>query len=112
MVAKLVKVCYVIRLMTGSELRQLRQSLNLSQREFAQILGVTRVTVTNAENKRPSKALVAYVDQALAAGRLKRREQVVSIVLTAGTPQPIEAPQAEPQTDPKSGPGKGKRKKR
>jgi transcriptional regulator with XRE-family HTH domain len=61
--------------MTGIALRQLRESLSLSQREFGEILGVTRVTITNAENKKPSKQLIAYVDLALAEGRLKRSKR-------------------------------------
>jgi transcriptional regulator with XRE-family HTH domain len=57
--------------MTGPELRQFRQSLKLSQRELADILGVQRVTITRAEGDAPSRMLQALLDQALARGQLK-----------------------------------------
>jgi transcriptional regulator with XRE-family HTH domain len=72
--------------MTGIALRQLRESLSLSQREFGEILGVTRVTITNAENKKPSRQLIAYIDVALAQGRLKRSERSIETPTTKAKP--------------------------
>jgi transcriptional regulator with XRE-family HTH domain len=57
--------------MTGTELRQLRQVLGLTQKELAQLLGVQRVTITRAEGSKPSRLLQSFLDLALARGQLK-----------------------------------------
>jgi DNA-binding XRE family transcriptional regulator len=62
--------------MTGKELESLRIGLDLSQREFAEIVGVTRVTITLAEKKNPSRNLISFIDLALSKGlfRLSDRQ--------------------------------------
>ena len=57
--------------MTGKELRDLRLALKLSQRQLAQILGVTRVTITRAERDKPSRMVQSFIDRALRAGELR-----------------------------------------
>ena len=51
-------------------MKELRESLGLSQRELAEILGVTRVTVTRAEKDQPSRMVQSYIDVAFREGKL------------------------------------------
>lgn len=57
--------------MTGSDFKALRRSLGLSQREMGEILGVSWMTVLRAEQRGPTKALLAYLERALAKGKLR-----------------------------------------
>jgi transcriptional regulator with XRE-family HTH domain len=63
--------------MTGEELSQLRKTVKLSQRELAEILFVTRVTITRAERDGPSRMIQACVDHAFRTGRVSssRKEE-------------------------------------
>jgi DNA-binding XRE family transcriptional regulator len=65
---------------TGKELESLRIGLDLSQRQFAEIVGVTRVTITLAEKKNPSRNLISFIDLALSKGlfRLSDRQTASS----------------------------------
>jgi transcriptional regulator with XRE-family HTH domain len=60
----------------GKQLRALRESLGMSQKQLAELLGVQRVTITRAEGteerpSKPSRLLQSLLDQALARGVLK-----------------------------------------
>jgi len=65
-------------MMTGKELRALRESLGITQQELADILQVTRVTISIAERGKPSRALVLYVAHAQANGLLKVSDRKLS----------------------------------
>src|SRR6516162_4883151 len=58
------------RKMTGEQLKNLRKSLGLTQRELAEILGVTPLTVIRSEKKSPSRMVQSFIDRALRAGEL------------------------------------------
>ena len=58
------------REMTGEELKNLRKTLGLTQRELAEILGVTSLTVIRSEKKGPSRMVQSFLDRALRAGEL------------------------------------------
>jgi transcriptional regulator with XRE-family HTH domain len=61
--------------MTGDELKQFRQALDLSQADFAKILKVSRVTIARAEKmKKLSRVVALSLDHALRDGlfRIKR----------------------------------------
>jgi DNA-binding XRE family transcriptional regulator len=64
--------------MTGKELESLRIGLDLSQREFAEIVGVTRVTITLAEKKNPSRNLISFIDLALSKGLFRLSDRQTS----------------------------------
>lgn len=56
---------------TKEDFRALREALGLSQREMAEVLGVTQMTIWRSERDGPSRATIAYLERALAQGRLK-----------------------------------------
>jgi len=56
---------------TKEEFKALREALGLSQREMAKILGVTQMTIWRAEQDGPKRALIAYLENALAKGHLR-----------------------------------------
>ena len=58
------------REMTGEQLKNLRKSLGLTQRELAEILGVTPLTVIRSEKHGPSRMVQSFIDRALRAGEL------------------------------------------
>lgn len=57
-------------IVTAQQLRQLRISLSLSQKQLADILHVQRVTITRAERRGPSRLLQSLIDHSLARGML------------------------------------------
>jgi DNA-binding XRE family transcriptional regulator len=60
------------RTMTGEELKKVRESLRLSQRELGKILGVSHVTILRAEKTETlSRSLVLFLQQAFEDGTLK-----------------------------------------
>ena len=61
--------------MTGDQLKALREGLDLSQEEFAQIVGVTRVTITTSERDTPSRNLKHFIDVALSKGLFRLSER-------------------------------------
>ena len=63
--------------MTAKEVRSLRKALGLTQKQLGEILGVSRVTIVNAEKDGPSKALLAYIDRALAQGKLSLSDRKI-----------------------------------
>ncbi|WP_348652731.1 helix-turn-helix domain-containing protein [Polyangium sp. 6x1] len=73
--------------MNGSEIRQVRESLGLSQAQFASLLGVHAVTVSRWENsaQHPTPYQVGLIQQ---FGRAARRKdvatQVAAVLVTAG----------------------------
>ena len=64
--------------MTGDELKALRVAYRLSQKQLADILGVTVVTIKRAERKKgkefPSRLLKSLLTEAQLRGRLKLPE--------------------------------------
>jgi DNA-binding XRE family transcriptional regulator len=62
---------------TGKEVRDLRKSLGYSTRRFSEILKVSRMTIVRAERGTPSRALILYIERALADGSLKLSDRKV-----------------------------------
>ena len=60
---------------TGKQLESLRLGLDLSQEKFAQIVGVTRVTITTSEAGKPSRNLISFIDLALSKGLFRLSEE-------------------------------------
>jgi transcriptional regulator with XRE-family HTH domain len=58
------------RKMTGEQLKNLRKSLELTQKELAVILGVTPLTIIRSEKNGPSRMVQSFIDRALRAGEL------------------------------------------
>jgi transcriptional regulator with XRE-family HTH domain len=56
--------------MTGEQLKNLRKSLGLTQKELAVILGVTPLTIIRSEKSGPSRMVQSFIDRALRAGEL------------------------------------------
>jgi len=69
--ARNVNSAYIEREMTGDELKAIRIAAGLTQEELAGVLKVTRVTVSNAERGKPSRALALYVEHARSKGLLQ-----------------------------------------
>jgi DNA-binding XRE family transcriptional regulator len=61
--------------MTGQELRALRKAVGLTQKELAKILGVTPLTIIRAERTKPSRAVISYLDRAMAKGLIQISEK-------------------------------------
>ena len=61
--------------MTGKEFKAIRTSFGLTQEQLAEILDVTRLTIINSERRGPSKAILSYLQVALAKGRLQISEK-------------------------------------
>ena len=57
--------------MTGADVKKLRESLGLSQRQFAKQLRVSNMMIQRGEAKTPSRTLVLLIERALAEGSLK-----------------------------------------
>jgi DNA-binding transcriptional regulator YiaG len=62
---------------TGQDIRNLRKALGLSARQLAEILKVSRMTIVRAESGVPSRALILYIERALADGSLKLSDRKV-----------------------------------
>jgi len=62
--------CYIPE-MTGADVKKLRESLGLSQRQFAKQLRVSNMMIQRGEAKTPSRTLVLLIERALAEGSLK-----------------------------------------
>jgi len=60
---------------TGKQLESLRIGLDLSQEEFAKIVGVSRPTITTSEKGKPSRALISFIDLALSKGQFRLSER-------------------------------------
>jgi transcriptional regulator with XRE-family HTH domain len=58
------------RKMTGEQLKNLRRTLGLTQKELAEILGVTPLTIIRSEKSGPSRMVQSFIDRALRAGDL------------------------------------------
>ena len=56
---------------TAKELKNLRELLGMSQRDFAKILKVSHMTVQRGELRGPSRTLVLLIERALADGTLR-----------------------------------------
>lgn len=52
----------------GDRLRKARQTLNLNSRDFAELLGVSQATITNAENDKHSVRRITIKAWAMATG--------------------------------------------
>ena len=63
-------LCYMGEV-TARELKNLRELLGMSQREFAKILKVSHMTVQRGELRGPSRTLVLLIERALADGTLR-----------------------------------------
>ena len=63
--------------MTGADVKKLRESLGLSQRKLAKILKVSNMTISRSEVEGPSRALVLYIERALADGSLKLSDRKI-----------------------------------
>jgi len=61
--------------MTGKEFKAIRTSFGLTQEQLAEVLDVTRLTIINSERRGPSKAVLSYLQVALAKGRLQISEK-------------------------------------
>lgn len=68
--------CYMTE-MTGHDVKALRESLGLSRREFAKALKVSHMMIYRAEAGSPSRALVLYIERALADGSLKLSDRKI-----------------------------------
>jgi DNA-binding transcriptional regulator YiaG len=58
------------RKMTGEQLKNLRKTLGLTQKDLAEILGVTPLTIIRSERSGPSRMVQSFIDRALRAGDL------------------------------------------
>jgi transcriptional regulator with XRE-family HTH domain len=58
------------RKMTGEQLKNLRKTLGLTQKELAEILGVTPLTIIRSEKSGPSRMVQSFIDRALRAGEI------------------------------------------
>ena len=59
------------RLMTGADVKKLREALGLTLRDMATILGVSHSTIQRGESRGPTRELVLIIERALADGSLK-----------------------------------------
>ena len=60
---------------SGNQLAALRCGLDLTQEEFANIVGVTRPTITTSEKGKPSRNLISFIDLALSKGQFRLSER-------------------------------------
>jgi transcriptional regulator with XRE-family HTH domain len=63
--------------MTGADVKKLRESLGLSQRRFAKILGVSNMMISRAEARGPEELLVLKIERALRRGELGPSEDKI-----------------------------------
>ena len=69
-----VKQAYPSPVMSGSELKNFRKALGLSQRSFGQIIRVSRATIARAETRQKLSRIVSLsLDQALRDGKLRMK---------------------------------------
>ena len=69
-----VKQAYLPPVMTGSELKNFRKALGLSQKSFGQIIRVSRATIARAETmQKLSRIVTLSLDQALRDGKLRMK---------------------------------------
>jgi DNA-binding transcriptional regulator YiaG len=69
-----VKQAYLRPIMTGSELKNFRKALGLSQKSFGQIIRVSRATIARAETmQKLSRIVTLSLDQALRDGKLRMK---------------------------------------
>ena len=55
-------------IMSGDELRRLREACKLTQAELGALLGVSALTILRAEKTRPSRLVDAKMERALSQG--------------------------------------------
>jgi DNA-binding transcriptional regulator YiaG len=68
------KQAYLPPVMTGSELKNFRKALGLSQRSFGQIIRVSRATIARAERMQKLTRIVSLsLDQALRDGKIRMK---------------------------------------
>jgi transcriptional regulator with XRE-family HTH domain len=63
--------------MTGADVKKLRESLGLSQRRFAKILGVSNMMISRAEARGPEELLILKIERALRQGELGPSEDKI-----------------------------------
>ena len=69
-----VKQAYPSPVMSGSELKNFRKALGLSQRSFGQIIRVSRATIARAERMQKLTRIVSLsLDQALRDGKIRMK---------------------------------------
>ncbi len=73
--------------MTGAEVRQIRESLNLTQAQFASLLGVHAITVSRWETNTltPNPYQMGFSEKVReAAGKKQSQDDIATILVTAG----------------------------
>lgn len=75
--------------MTGSEIRQIREDLELTQAQFASLLGVHAITVSRWESKSqplaPTPFQTGLIERfAVAVPRRRRQDDIATLLVTAG----------------------------
>jgi transcriptional regulator with XRE-family HTH domain len=66
-----------IREMTGADIKKLRESLGLSQRQFAKKLGVSNMMISRAEARGPEELLILKIERAMRRGDLGPSEEKI-----------------------------------
>lgn len=78
---------YVLEIMLGSEIRSVRDSLRLTQAQFAALLGVHAVTVCRWEvgTQSPTSYQAGLIQQfGIAAKRRRAADEIATVLVSAG----------------------------
>jgi transcriptional regulator with XRE-family HTH domain len=63
--------------MTAKDVKDMREALGLSQREFARRLHLSHMTINRAEEFGPKRSLIAYIDAAIRNGTIKLHDHKI-----------------------------------